>query len=191
MSAVLKTITAQEYLVRERQADFKSEFLRGEVFAMAGGSPMHSLIAANFVGEARQSLKGKPCKVFNSDLRVKVNPSGLYTYPDALIVCGELEFDDEQKDTVTNPNVLVEVLSDSTEKYDRGTKSSLYRQIASLRELILISQNEPQVERFIRQDSGGWLLLEQRELSGSVELESVAVSLAMSELYRGVTFEQR
>jgi Uma2 family endonuclease len=188
MSAVPKLITAEQYLVQERQAAFKSEFLRGEVFAMAGGSPMHSLITANFVGACWQSLTGKPCKVFSSDLRVKVKTSGLYTYPDASIVCGELQFDDTENDTVINPTVLVEVLSDSTEKYDRGAKSGHYRQIASLKEILLIAQVEVLVERFTRQDNGGWLLIDTRELSDEVQLESVGIAIAMSELYRGVTF---
>ncbi len=157
MSAAWKSMTAQEYLDRERQAEFKSEFYRGEVFAMSGGSPRHSLIAANFIGEARQLLKGKPCNVYTSDLRIKVNPFGLYTYPDASIVCGDLEFDDELNDTVTNPTILIEVLADSTEKYDRGTKSMLYRQIPSLQEIVLISQNAPHAEQYIRQEGGGWL----------------------------------
>ena len=104
---------------------------------MGGGSANHSLIAANFVGEARNSLKGRPCAVFNSDLRVQVQSTGLYTYPDATIVCGELLFDDDHRDTLLNPTLIVEVLSDSTEKYDRGKKSNHYRQIASLKELIL------------------------------------------------------
>lgn len=189
MSAVLKSITAEQYLNHERKAAFRSEFFRGEVFAMAGGSASHSLIVANFSGEARQSLKGKLCKVFSSDLRVKVNASGLYTYPDASIVCGELLFDDKQEDTVTNPTVLVEVLSDSTEKYDRGVKCGHYRQIASLKEIVLIAQDHPHVERFVRQDSGGWLLLEERGMSGEIRLESVGVSITLAELYRGVTFD--
>ncbi len=191
MSAVPKLITPEQYLVQERAAAFKREFLRGEVFAMAGGSPNHSLIAANFVGACWQSLKGKPCKVFTSDLRVKVNVSGLYTYPDASIVCGELQFDDAQKDTLTNPTVLIEVLSESTEKYDRGAKSGHYRQIAALQEIVLISQDEPLVERFTRQANGGWLLIESRELSDEVHLESVGISITLSELYRGVAFEAR
>lgn len=191
MSAVPKLITPEQYLVQERAAAFKSEFLRGEVFSMAGGSPNHSLIAANFVGACWQSLKGKPCKVFNSDLRVKVNASGLYTYPDASIVCGELQFDDAQKDTLTNPTVLIEVLSESTEKYDRGAKSGHYRQIAALQEIVLISQDEPLVERFTRQANGGWLLIESRELSDEVHLQSVGISITLSELYRDVAFEAR
>ncbi len=189
MSTALKRITADEYLARERKAECKSEFFDGEVFAMAGGSPTHSLIAANFVGEARQSLNGTPCVVYNSDLRIKIQATGLYTYPDASIVCGDLKFDDEQRDTVTNPTVIVEVLSDFNEKYDRGRKSSHYRQVPSVREIILISQDEAHVERFVRQPEGGWLFLEERDPAGSFELSSLNVTIAMSELYRHVKFE--
>lgn len=189
MSTALKRITAGEYLARERKAEFKSEFFDGEVFAMAGGSPTHSLIAANFVREAGNLLNGTPCVVYNSDLRIKIQATGLYTYPDASIVCGDLEFDDEQRDTVTNPTVIVEVLSDSTEKYDRGRKSSHYRQVPSVREIILISQDEAHVERFVRQPEGGWLLLEARDLAESFELSSLNVTIAMSDLYRHVKFD--
>ena len=115
MSTALKRITPQEYLIRERQASIKSEFYQGEIFAMGGGSANHSLIAANFVREAGNALRDKPCIVFNSDLRVQVQSTGLYTYPDATIVCGELLFDDDHRDTLLNPTVIVEVLSDSTE----------------------------------------------------------------------------
>ena len=189
MSTALKRITPQEYLIRERQASIKSEFYQGEIFAMGGGSANHSLIAANFVGEARNSLKGRPCAVFNSDLRVQVQSTGLYTYPDATIVCGELLFDDDHRDTLLNPTVIVEVLSDSTEKYDRGKKSNHYRQIASLKELILIAQDRSHVERFTRQANGDWLFHEQKELTADFELKSLGISIAISELYRGVKFE--
>ncbi len=189
MSTALKRITPQEYLIRERQASTKSEFYQGEVFAMGGGSANHSLIAANFVGEVRNALKDKPCTVFNSDLRVQVQATGLYTYPDATIVCGELEFDDDQRDTMINPTVIAEVLSDSTEKYDRGKKSNHYPQITSLKELILIAQDRPHVERFTRQPNGDWLFHEQKEMTADFELKSLGISVAMSELYRGVKFE--
>lgn len=189
MSTALKRISTADYLALERNSELKSEFFDGEIFAMGGGSPTHSLIAANFVGEARQSLKGKPCVVYTSDLRVKVSSTGLYTYPDATIVCGDLQFDDERRDTVTNPTVIVEVLSDSPEKYDRGRKSSHYRQIPSVREIILIAQDEAHVERYVRQPEGGWLLLEERDLNGSFNLSSLNVTIAMSELYRNVKFE--
>ncbi len=189
MSTALKRITPQEYLIRERQASIKSEFYQGEIFAMGGGSANHSLIAANFVREAGNALKDKPCIVFNSDLRVQVQSTGLYTYPDATIVCGELLFDDDHRDTLLNPTVIVEVLSDSTEKYDRGKKSNHYRQIASLKELILIAQDRSHVERFTRQPNGDWLFHEQKELTADFELKSLGISIAISELYRGVTFE--
>ncbi len=189
MSTALKRISPQEYLIRERQASLKSEFFQGEVFAMTGGSPNHSLITANFVGEARQALKGKPCVVYNSDLRIRVQPTGLYTYPDVTIVCGDLEFDDEERDTVINPTVIIEVLSDSTEKYDRGKKSNHYRQIASLKELILISQDRPNVERFTRQPNGDWLFHEERELTASFDLRSLDISITLAEVYRNVRFE--
>ncbi len=189
MSAVKKLISVEQYLLQERLANFKSEYFQGEVFEMAGGSPNHSLIAANFVGACWVALKEKSCKVFSSDLRVKVEPAGLYTYPDASIVCGELQFDDDQQDTIINPTVLVEVLSESSECYDRGAKSGYYRQVDSLKELVLISQSQPLVERFTRQVGGGWLLLESRSLSEDVRLESVGLSIAMNDLYRGVVFE--
>ncbi len=189
MSTALKSITPQEYLIRERQTSTKSEFYQGEVFAMGGSSANHSLIAANFVGEARNGLKDSPCAVFNSDLRVQVQSTGIYTYPDATSVCGELEFDDDHRDTLLNPTVIVEVLSDSTEKYDRGKKSNHYRQITSLKELILIAQNRPHVERFTRQPNGDWLFHEQKEMTADFELKSLGISVAMSELYRGVKFE--
>lgn len=189
MSTVPKTITAEEYLRRERLAEFRSEFFRGEVFAMAGGSPRHSLIATNFGGEAREALKEKPCSVFNSDLRIRVVPTGLYTYPDASIVCGELQFDDEVRDTITNPTAVVEVLSDSPEQYDRGRKSDHYRQIPSLRELVLIAQDHPHVERFTRQADGSWLFQEEKDLAKGIELPSLGITLSLAELYRNVRFD--
>ena len=188
MSAVLKSMTPGEYLARERRAEFKSEFFRGEVFAMAGGSANHSLIAANFIREAGNGLKGMPCVVYSSDLRIKVSETGLYTYPDASIVCGGPQFDDEVRDTVLNPTMIVEVLSDSTEKYDRGRKSSQYRSLDSLIELVLISQIEPCVERYVRQDRGGWLLMEEKNLASSVHFDSIGFAIPMLEIYRNVVF---
>lgn len=190
MSAVPNTITPEVYLSKEREADFKSEYYRGEVFAMSGGSPRHSLIAANFIREAGNGLKDKPCSVFTGDLRVKVSPSGLYSYPDASIVCGDLEFDDDKKDTVTNPTVLVEVLSESTERYDRGAKSRLYRELPSLRELLLVDQKASLVQQFIRQENGGWLLFEKTDLAELVKLDSIDIEIPLSEIYRGVQFDE-
>ena len=194
MSTALKRISEQEYLLRERAADFKSEFFDGEMFAMVGGTPTHSLIAANFIREAGNALRGRPCKVFTSDLRVRVDATGLYTYPDATIVCGELQFADDQRDTLTNPTVIVEVLSESTEKYDRGRKANHYRQIESLQELVLISQDRPHIERFTRQSSGDWLFHEDRGLTAKFELPAVGIlaqtglAIALAEIYRNVEF---
>ncbi len=189
MSSALKRMSVQEYLDRERQASSKSEFYEGEMFAMAGGSARHSLIAANFVREAGNAVKDKPCVVFNSDLRVLVLPTGLHTYPDATIVCGPQEFEDECQDTLTNPTVIVEVLSDSTEKYDRGRKADHYRQIVSLKGLVFIAQDHPHVECFVRQTDGGWLFLEEKLLTASFELPSLGDCVRLSELYRNVRFD--
>ncbi len=187
MSTALKRISIEEYLQRERQAEIKSEYFDGEIFAMAGGSLNHSLIAANFIGETRQFLKNGPCQIFTSDLRVKVDATGLYTYPDATVVCGQLEFDDEKRDTLVNPTVLVEVLSESTEKYDRGRKSHHYRQIPSLSVLVLISQEDLHVEWQTRGAGDSWLLQERSGLEQSIDLEPLGISIPMAEIYRGVT----
>jgi Uma2 family endonuclease len=129
MSAVLKGFTLGQYLEHELKTGEKHEYYRGEIFAMVGGTPRHSLIATNFTGEARQRLGDKPCVPYNGDLRILVDPDGLYTYPDASIICGELEIDPETPNTVKNPSVLVEVLSESTEAYDRGDKAAFYRNV--------------------------------------------------------------
>ena len=188
MSAVLRSITLAEYETRELDADTKSEYYRGEMFAMAGGSPEHSLVATNFTREAGNQLKGKPCVPYNSDLRVKVEATGLYTYPDATIVCGPPQMDTAVKGTVLNPSVIVEVLSESTESYDRGKKSSHYRRIESLRELILISPSEPLVEMFTRRDDGNWSFIEYRSITDTLVIDSVGVSIPLSEIYRNIAF---
>lgn len=188
MSAVVRPITLTEYESRERHALTKSEYYRGEMFAMAGGSPEHSLVATNFTREAGNQLKGKPCVPYNSDLRVKIEATGLYTYPDASIVCGPPEMDSAVTGTVLNPSVIVEVLSESTESYDRGKKSSHYRRLASLCELILISPTEPLVEMYTRRADETWSFIEYRAITDTLTIESVAVSIPLSEIYRNVTF---
>ncbi len=188
MSAVVRPITLTEYESRERLALTKSEYYRGEMFVMAGGSPEHSLVATNFTREAGNQLKGKPCVPYNSDLRVKIEATGLYTYPDASIVCGPPEMDSAVTGTVLNPSVIVEVLSDSTESYDRGKKSSHYRRLASLCELILISPTEPLVEMYTRRADETWSFIEYRAITDTLTIESVAVSIPLSEIYRNVTF---
>ncbi len=161
MSTVPKALlNPQQYLTRERDAAFKSEYYRGEMFATAGASREHNLIVANFVGELRNLLKSRACEVYPSDLRVRVNPAGLYTYPDVTVICGTPQFEDDQFDTLLNPTTVIEVLSKSTESYDRGTKSAMYRQLASLQEYVLVAQDRVSIESYVRQPGDRWLLAE-------------------------------
>jgi Uma2 family endonuclease len=187
-AAQQRLISLSEYETLDRDAEFKSEYYRGEMFAISGGSPEHSLIASNFIGEVREKLKGNPCVPYSSDLRIKVEATGLYTYPDASIVCGPLQFDTETKNTVVNPTVLVEVLSDSTEVYDRGKKATHYRQIESLQYLVLVSQTEPHIESYHRLSDGTWSFVEYRSLGESLCLDSIGVAVPLSEIYRSVQF---
>ena len=136
----IKLLSERDYLTLERSAEFKSEYFEGEVFAMAGGTRWHSLIGGNLVAELRDRLKGRPCVTYNAELRVKVEATGLQTYPDASVVCGPQRFLDAQEDTLLNPMLVAEVLSDSTEAYDRGRKFAHYRTIESLQEYVLVSR---------------------------------------------------
>ena len=189
MSSVLKPLlTPQQYLERERSADFKSEYFRGETFAMAGASRQHNSIKDDVARHTGNQLAEGPCRVWTSDMRVKVEATGLYTYPDLIIVCDEQKFADSVFDTLLNPRCLVEVLSDSTEKYDRGVKSGHYRQIPSLQEYVLIAQDQPLVERYVRQPDGGWLLTEFRGLTQTFAFTSIPVKIALADIYRGVEF---
>jgi Uma2 family endonuclease len=181
-------LTEAEYLEIERRALIKSEFLDGEMFAMSGGTSAHSLIAVNLMFALRTQLKGCPCRVYNSDMRVKVQTSGLYTYPDVSVACGQEEFADKHHDTLLNPTVIVEVLSDSREAYDRGKKFELYRQLPSLREYLLVNQHEPIVEQYIRQDSGEWLLRAVAGLESRLSLPSVSITIGMADVYTDVCF---
>ena len=190
MSAVPKPLlTPQEYLARERRAETKSEYLRGEVFAMAGASREHNLIAGNISRELGQQLRERECEVYQGDMRVKVSPTGLYTYPDVTVVCGEPEFEDAEVDTLLNPKVLVEVLSPSTADYDRGGKFTHYRRLPSLQEYVLISQDRPLVEHYVRQGQDEWLLTEQSSLEDTLVLPSIECQLPLSEIYLKVRFE--
>lgn len=191
MSAIPKRrLTPEEYLAQERRAEFKSEYFRGETFAMVGATREHNLITANLLRESGNQLRDRPCELYPSDMRVKVSRTDLYTYPDVTIVCGQPQFEDNESDTLLNPTVLFEVLSKSNEAYDRGAKAANYRKIPSLREYVVIAQGRPQVERFARQPDGSWLLREAGELTESITLESVSVVLPLAEIYRQVTFEQ-
>ncbi len=181
-------ITETEYLDLERHAEFKSEFFAGEVFPMSGGTPLHSQIATNLAAELRNQLKGKRCVPYNSDLRLKVEASGLLTYPDLSVVCGPLQLATGTDDTVVNPTVIVEVLSDSTEAYDRGKKFENYRLMPSLREYLLVSQKEPRIDQFIRQENEQWLLREVAGLEATLALPVLEIKISLAEVFAGVEF---
>jgi Uma2 family endonuclease len=145
-------LTPEQYLEIERKAEFKSEYYQGEMFAMPGARLAHIQIVANASGELRQQLRGRDCQPLSSDMRVCVSEDGFYTYPDVVVVCGKPQFIDGTLDTLLNPTVIIEVLSDSTEAYDRGKKFELYRPLESLAEYVLISSRRVSVERFTRQN---------------------------------------
>jgi len=181
-------LTEAEYLALERAAvDVKSEFYDGEIFAMSGGTRWHSCIATNMAIELGKKLEGHRCRPYNTDLRVKVETSRLYTYPDLSVVYGEPQFVDAKMDTLTNPTLIVEVLSDSTEAYDRGRKFEHYRRISSLREYLLINQDEPRIEQFIQRD-GEWLLRDAIGLDATLEMPSIGVSISLSAVFKDVVF---
>ncbi len=181
-------LSEADYLRLERQADARSEFFDGEMFPMAGGTRAHSLMATNLCAELRNLLKSTGCLVYNADLRIKVEATGLVTYPDASVVCGEQRFLDENEDTLLNPMLLIEVLSDSTEAYDRGKKFEHYRQIPSCREYLLVSQREPRIEQYIRQPSGEWILKEAAGLEASLHVTCLNVALRLAEVFAKVEF---
>lgn len=190
MSAVSRPyITPQEYLERERRSDTKHEYFNGEIFAMSGGSPRHNLISANISGELRHRLRDRDCMVYSSDQRVRVNVTGLYTYPDVTVICEEPRFDDDQRDTLLNPLALFEVLSPSTADYDRGGKFKHYRGLASLREYVLISQDRPLVEHFARDDNR-WVLTEFDSPDDTLPLASLGCELPLAEIYLKVRFDE-
>jgi Uma2 family endonuclease len=174
-----------EYLALERASSRKHEFVNGEAVAMAGGSPRHALIANNVGGELRARLRGGPCRVFQSDLSVHVAATGLYTYPDVTVVCGTPRLHPKDGRSVLNPKVVVEVLSASSEAYDRGAKFAHYQRLPDIAEYVLVAQDQRRVEHYRRLDTGQWLLT-TREGEGEVELPALGVVLALDEVYAGV-----
>lgn len=181
-------ITPEEYLNRERQAEHRSEYYRGEMFAMAGASANHNLIVLNTGSHLREQLKSKPCRVYPSDLKLRVEATGLFTYPDLSIVCGEPRLESDHGDVLLNPVVLVEVLSDSTEAYDRGKKFEHYRTIPSLQHYVLITQERHSIDCFTRSNGESWNLTSCKGLSGKITLEAIECELLGSEVYDKVVF---
>lgn len=179
-------MTPEDYLASERRADYKNEYVDGEIFAMTGASRRHNLITVNLTAELHQQLRKRPCESYASDMRVRIPSKRMYTYPDVVVVCDEPQFEDDHLDTLLNPTVIIEVLSESTERYDRFRKFGFYRTIESLAEYILVAQYEHRIEQYTKQPDGRWLLSEHRSLEGVVELASVQCSLALREVYEKV-----
>jgi Uma2 family endonuclease len=179
-------LSAEEYLARERQAAERHEYLNGELFAMGGASFRHNTLVANLSGALYARLRGGPCRALTNDMRIQVATTGLYTYPDVVVVCGEPRFGDGELDTLLNPTLIVEVLSPSTEAYDRGQKFAHYRTIESLAEVVLVSQERVAVERFSRLPEGGWLFFEANRLEDRLPLPAIGCELSLSEIYERV-----
>ena len=183
-----RLITPEEYLAIERDVEAKHEFYRGEMFAMGGASREHNLITGNVGASLHAQLANRPCEAYQNDMRVKVAATGLYTYPDVVITCEKPRFEDDKFDTLLNPQSIVEVLSDSTEKYDRGKKFELYRQIESLREYVLVSQDRAHVEVFARDGDGPWELSEATGLDAAIDLPAIGGRLALADVYAKVSW---
>jgi Uma2 family endonuclease len=175
-------ISEEQYLAIERAAEFKSEFLDGEMFAMAGTSNTHLLLQTNLIVEVHPAVRDRGCVALGSDSRVKVS-SRAYFYPDVSVVCGELVSADEHDDTLLNPVVIFEILSPSTEKYDRGLKFQHYRTLASLRDYILVSQEQIRVEQFTRQPDGTWTFRDYQSLDEQLKIASIGVDIALQRIY--------
>ncbi len=179
--------TPEEYLARERQSAFKSEYLDGHISAMSGVSRAHSLINSNLARLLGTQLVDRPCEIHVSDMRVKVSARGLYTYPDIAVVCGEGQYEDAHVDTLLNPTVIIEVLSPSTEAYDRGRKFASYQRLPSLREYLLVAQDQARVEHFVRQEVG-WLLTAFDDPAAALAMPTIGCTLPLAEIYRKVSF---
>lgn len=182
--------TIEEYLRIESDSSQRHEYHDGEIVAMAGGSPEHSLIVANMVGEIRNRLKGTPCRVYEGNLRVRIPRSRYYVYPDATIVCGpaERDPDDRSGQTLVNPRAVVEVLSPSTVHLDYGKKFRQYIDCLTLQEYLIVAQHEPRAQSYFRQKDGTWLFTPVAELTGTLPIRSVQIELPLAEVYAGVEF---
>ena len=181
-------MTPGEYLELERKSEFRSEYIAGRMYAMSGASLRHALIASNLHGEIWSQLRGKGCKVVMNDLRVKVSPTGLYTYPDIVAFCGDALLEDEHFDTLLNPTVIAEVLSESTEAFDRGEKFAHYRRLDTLREYVLVAQDKIRVEHF-RREGEAWVLSEVNGPDATLYLGSIDCHIPLAAIYEKVQFD--
>jgi Uma2 family endonuclease len=184
----LPLLSLEEYLQLEEQAEYKSEYHAGYIVAMAGATRNHSLIGANMLRGIGNALSGS-CEVHGSDLKVYIDALTKSLYPDVTVICGAPEFGKNRKDLITNPSLLIEVLSESTEAFDRGDKFSFYRHIPSLREYVLVSQKKPMIESFFKTEGGFWKLNYAEGIDSEIHIESLGLSLPLAEVYRGVEWE--
>lgn len=175
-------ITEEEFLEQERKAEYKSEFYKGEIFAMAGATKEHNKIVASVISEIGAHLKDKSCSFFPSDLRLHNFENGLYTYPDVTIVCGEEKYLDDKFDTLTNPTVIFEVLSPATENYDRGIKFKLYRSISSLQNYVVVSSTEYTAEVYTR-NNDKWVLSTANDKEGALYISAIDYTMKLSDIY--------
>jgi Uma2 family endonuclease len=182
-------ITPEEYLAAERISELKHEFFDGTIFAMAGASKRHNQISSNLVRIIGNQVLNKPCSVYSSDMRVKCEVTKKYSYPDVVVSCENENFEDEEEDTLLNPVLIIEVLSDSTEAYDRGDKFFHYRQIDSFVEYILVSQKNYHIERYILQSDNVWLYSEFKAIGDKINLTSIDCTMSIKEIYNKVKFE--
>jgi Uma2 family endonuclease len=179
--------TAQEYFAMEETAEYKSEYFYGEIFAMSGATFNHNRIVVNLTNVLFNALKETSCEAFVSDLRVQIRKEAHYTYPDVMVVCGGLELVKGRKDTITNPKVIIEVLSDSTRDYDRGRKFAAYREIESLQEYILVEQDSVRVEAFSKEEDGTWRLREYFNMADLLVLPTLQLKIPIAEIYSRVS----
>ncbi len=181
-------VTEAEYLELERESDIKHEYFQGEMLAMAGASPNHILIATTIASRLFYQLEKRPCFVFQGDLRLKVSAINFQAYPDVVVVCGEPKYTDDKPPALLNPTLIIEVLSPSTEQYDRGKKFQRYWALESLQEYVLVAQDAPSIERFLRQANGDWLYTAAVGLNATLELASIQCSLALQDVYTKISF---
>ncbi len=182
-------LTQEEYLAFERESEVKHEYVAGEIIAMAGASRRHNLIQMDTGTTLNLQLRERDCEIYPSDMRVKVGALSIYTYPDITVVCGDSELEDAEQDTLLNPTVIIEILSPSTERYDRELKFHRYQLIRSLRDYLLIAQDRPAIEHYVRGDDRRWSLSLHAGLSERVTLRSIDCSLALAEVYRKIRFD--
>jgi Uma2 family endonuclease len=189
--ALKKYITPEEYLAMEEAAEYRSEYYQGEIFAMAGATSNHNLIAGEVYTQMNLAFKGKDCVAYIIDVRLWIKANGLFTYPDLMVVCGKTEFYENRKDTITNPALVVEVLSEATKDYDRGTKFMLYRSIPTLREYLIIHQKQIHIEQFSLDEKGRWFLREYNDPNAILHCASVDFQIPLREIYTKVEFENK